>query len=126
MRGGLAATKRRGQGFKLQSDPFPHAAQHERGRTLVASLHGRWGSSAIRRLRGRISPIRLQRLLVGKVSAPGHFIGLPQDRAAAIVFWNGGRFVVFYDGQDVPIDFQAEGVRFEAFGDTISVMADSA
>jgi len=42
-----------------------------------------------------------------------------------IVFWNGGRFVVFYDGQDVPIDFQAEGVRFEAFGDAISVMADS-
>jgi hypothetical protein len=43
-----------------------------------------------------------------------------------IVFWNGGRFVVFYDGEDVPIDFQAEGVRFEAFGETISVMADSA
>lgn len=43
-----------------------------------------------------------------------------------IVFWNGGRFVVFYDGEDLPIDSQAEGVRFEALGDTISVMAESA
>ena len=40
-----------------------------------------------------------------------------------IVFWNGGRFVVFYEGQDHPIDFQAEGVRFEALGDSITVMA---
>ena len=42
-----------------------------------------------------------------------------------IVFWNGGRFVVFYDSADMPIDFQAEGVRFEALGDTICVMAES-
>ena len=42
-----------------------------------------------------------------------------------IVFWNGGRFVVIYDHEDMPSDYQAEGVRFEALGDAITVMEAS-
>jgi hypothetical protein len=40
-----------------------------------------------------------------------------------VVFWNGGRFAVIYDGNGKPFDYQAEGVRFEALGDLITVMA---
>ena len=40
-----------------------------------------------------------------------------------VVFCNGGRFVVMYDGDGRPFDYQAEGVCFQALDDEITVMA---